>query len=509
MSRKAVILGLLISFSLLAGVCFGKYSGGTGEPNDPYLIATPNDLNSIGLDPCDWDKHFLMTADIDLSGFTGTQFNIIGPNLNTPFIGMFDGNGHSISNFSYECVEGDYVGLFGIIDDPNAEIKALTLIDPNVSATDYSVFEGCLVGKLMDGTISSCGVQGGNMSAEDGIGGLVGANYYGTISNCYATASVSGYHSTGGLAGRNQWAGKISHCYVSGSVSGHYGTGGLVGHNDGTISHCYATASVSGHSGTGGLVGSFNRSGISHCYATGSVSGYSETGGLVGRNLEGGISNCYSTGPVSGNDHTGGLVGGNAQGRISNCYSTGAVDGNDHTGGLVGGGDSRDVTNSFWDIETGGPDNDIGTPLTTEQMQTKSTFLGAGWDFVGETANGYEDIWRMCVDGVNYPKLSWEFLGYGDLTCPDGVDFIDYSVLADEWRLEGLEQDYNSDGRVNFKDWAIFANNWEGNYTELPPFVACWLARSARIADIAPAGGDDFVNWQDLAILAMHWLDEK
>jgi len=40
-------------------------------------------------------------------------------------------------------------------------------------------------------------------------------------------------------------------------------------------------------------------------------------------------------------------------------------------------------------------------------MQTAKTFLEAGWDFVGETANGTEDIWKI-AEGLDYPRLWWE-----------------------------------------------------------------------------------------------------
>ena len=36
-----------------------------------------------------------------------------------------------------------------------------------------------------------------------------------------------------------------------------------------------------------------------------------------------------------------------------------------------------------------------GTGRTTAQMQKASTFLQAGWDFVGESVNGTWDIWRI------------------------------------------------------------------------------------------------------------------
>ena len=41
-----------------------KYGGGTGEPNDPYQIATAEDLIVLGETPEDYDKHFILTADM-------------------------------------------------------------------------------------------------------------------------------------------------------------------------------------------------------------------------------------------------------------------------------------------------------------------------------------------------------------------------------------------------------------------------------------------------------------
>jgi hypothetical protein len=51
--------------------------------------------------------------------------------------------------------------------------------------------------------------------------------------------------------------------------------------------------------------------------------------------------------------------------------------------------------------------SNAGQGKTTAQMRTANTFLDAGWDFVGETANGTEDIWRIS-EGRDYPRLSWE-----------------------------------------------------------------------------------------------------
>ncbi len=67
-----------------------------------------------------------------------------------------------------------------------------------------------------------------------------------------------------------------------------------------------------------------------------------------------------------------------------------------------------DIISSFWDVETSGLSSSYGgIGKTTAEMQTASTFLGAGWDFVYETANGtYNICWIL--EGQGYPRLWWE-----------------------------------------------------------------------------------------------------
>ncbi|MBK6833967.1 MAG: hypothetical protein IPG89_06705 [Bacteroidetes bacterium] len=44
-------------------------------------------------------------------------------------------------------------------------------------------------------------------------------------------------------------------------------------------------------------------------------------------------------------------------------------------------------------------------------MQTKATYTNATWDFVVETVNGINDIWKMnsCTNN-GYPVFSWQAL---------------------------------------------------------------------------------------------------
>jgi hypothetical protein len=339
---------------------------------------------------------------------------------------------------------------------------------------NYSV--GGLVGEN-SGAISNCYSTGSVNGTGYYVGGLVGLNDNGSISNCYSTGSVTGSR-VGGLVGENY--GTISNCYSNGSVTGTGFVGGLVGENYSTISNCYSTGSVTGTgSYVGGLVGWNGDGAISNCNSTGSVTGGSNVGGLVGTNDYGTITNCYSTGTVSGTSSVGGLVGRNGfyhvvyhPGWIYKCYSTGEVMGSSNVGGLVGTHIAGEVGDSFWDIETSDCNTSAGgTGKTTTQMMTLLTFTSAGWDFTNETDNGTNDCWRMCVDDVNYPLLSWQFALKGDFTCPDGVDILDLAFLVDRWLAECDETnnfcnctDTNYDQQVDFRDFAILASHWlEGN----------------------------------------------
>ena len=69
-------------------------------------------------------------------------------------------------------------------------------------------------------------------------------------------------------------------------------------------------------------------------------------------------------------------------------------------------GDGGPWTHSFWDTQTSGQAASAGgTGKTTAEMQMASTFLEAGWDFVGETANGTEDIWWIQSKARTIPGL--------------------------------------------------------------------------------------------------------
>ena len=292
MIRTAFCFACFLLITLSASAFGDYYSGGAGEPNDPFQISTPEDLNDINNHPWEhFHKHFVLTNDIDLSGYTGSEFNMIGHDT-IGFRGVFDGRGHTISNFMYAGTDEVVIGLFAQVASAGTQIKNIRLTNVDVSG-------------------------------ESGVGGLVGGIYLGTIQGCYVSGKVSGTM---------------------------YSIGGLTAVNSGLITDCFSNTNVTGTGQVGGLVGS-NQSGvITRSFSRGEVSATEHSvGGLVGMNYNGGkISNCYSNCIVTGKSMVGGLVGDNTgAAKISSCYSTGRVEAEYNFGGLIGYNDYAAVTTSF------------------------------------------------------------------------------------------------------------------------------------------------------------------
>jgi hypothetical protein len=367
----ALLTSLLVC--LLASPAQARLYSGGGTAEEPFIIDSAAEMNDIGNNLADWNKHFKLMANIDLAGYSENNFNLIGIDWNDFFAGTFDGNGHTISNFTYTFTGPYNMGLFRYVSGSSAAIKNLTLIDPNTNAGTADD-TGILVGRLLNGaTMSNCHIQNGRMVANNengtigglagfnsasiidcsaqvhvtgygntggsvGLGGLVGYNN-GTITKCYVTGVVDGNdYYTGGLVGKNDDNGILSKCYASASIEGTHKVGGLVGDNSGTISDCNATGTVTGTWSTGGLVG-FNWGSIERCQSNTNVTGDYEVGGLIGASYMGSISYCYTTGDVlggtAGADDVGGFIGRSSD-PISNCYADCNVTGVDYVGGFVG-----------------------------------------------------------------------------------------------------------------------------------------------------------------------------
>ena len=136
--KRLAILAIFLA-SLTARTYAGTYSGGTGERNDPYQIASAEDVTELSLNGYDWDNHFLLTEDINLDpkleGRKSFNFAVIAPdqtiyfpnNIYHPrayFTGTFDGNGHTIQNLTIAGGNKDFCGFFGYIWE-GAEVRNL------------------------------------------------------------------------------------------------------------------------------------------------------------------------------------------------------------------------------------------------------------------------------------------------------------------------------------------------------------------------------------------------
>ena len=237
-----------------AGQVVGDYSGGstthgfvaTPTAVTPIVINSISDLQAI---QNNLSGYYVLGADIDAAGF---NFASIGTASN-PFTGIFDGQGHTISNLTINNLS-DQAGLFGII--------------------------GAI------GTVRNVGLINELLTSHFDVGGLAGENF-GTVSQSYVTGNVSGVSYVGALVGVNDPSGSITQSFATAQANGGGGgadIGGLVGINQGAITYSYATGEVTFSGlGAGGLVGINSGGSITQSYAIGLIygSGFA-AGGLVG-----------------------------------------------------------------------------------------------------------------------------------------------------------------------------------------------------------------------------------
>jgi hypothetical protein len=213
--KLAAVLGIVLLAGFLSPASAVSFAGGTGEPNNPYLIATAEQLIAVGSDPNLLTKHFVLTADIDLDpNLPGRRIfdravispytDVDDPGYYGPFTGVFDGNGHAISHLT--MVGKRCLGLFGWLKQdgrtkPTGEIRNLRVEDVNIVASDYCA--GAIVG-WNDGVTLLRSCSSGRVSGTEAVGGLVGYVSFGngtgfnphdtgTMTDCNSTCAVTGW----------------------------------------------------------------------------------------------------------------------------------------------------------------------------------------------------------------------------------------------------------------------------------------------------------------------------
>lgn len=278
-----------------------KPSVGDGSTGNPYEISTAAELawfrtyvNEGNLSVC-----AKLTDNIDLKDFchaADASNNIekswepIGSYDSYPnkaYKGVFDGNGHTISNL-YIKVQREGVGFFGCA---SGSIKNITFDNAQVENTgnDYNYsMTGIVVGA-----------------------GFATLQNLKTLNNC---SVKSGAKSLGGIAGN---AKNCSNLENNATVIGVYEVGGIVGvvNSNATLSSCVNNGMVTeNRSGRcGGIVGSLYKYTIEDCANYGNVTGTKEIGGIVGYAYGNStIKRTLSSGDITSQESSAGIIVGNA-----------------------------------------------------------------------------------------------------------------------------------------------------------------------------------------------------
>ncbi len=303
------------------GTAATEFAGGTGTKDDPYRIATAEQLaylaNQVNVVGETYEGQYLvLTNDIMLNDTTGWEnwnsqapvntWSIIGADVTAEngawaeFCGNFDGAGHKISGIYINDSSLDYAGLFGYVD--NTVIKNLNVEKSYICAGDYV---GALVGDLYgNGEIVNCS-NSGTVKGADCVGGIVGDIYDGSrIINCVNSGMIAGIGNTGGIAGYCSGI-EIEKCYNTGRVKGEGASleyfGGIAGYTyGGRLSNCYNAGEILIYtqeyaSEVGGLIGEISGTEMKTSHNVGTVTIILENESADADDIGGAVGYSYGT----------------------------------------------------------------------------------------------------------------------------------------------------------------------------------------------------------------------
>ena len=144
----------------------------------------------------------------DIHCHKGHNWEPIG-SYEKPFIGTFNGQGHTVYDLRAEWPERDYVGMFGVVGRHKVTCQG-----------DRYVYS---IGNLK---LEKIKIKGNAY-----CGKIVGSNLNGLIHDCYASGEVHGIGIVGGNIGGN--GGILLRLSNDGSIDGNFDVGGEIGFNNG------------------------------------------------------------------------------------------------------------------------------------------------------------------------------------------------------------------------------------------------------------------------------------
>ncbi len=170
---------------------------GNGTQSNPYQIGNAGQMywfaEQYNLGNLGSSANAILTADIDLSGCKWTP---IGTS-STKYKGVFDGQGHTISNFNMTITgKGDW-GLFGYATGEGTVIKKFSINGEATTELTSDVEAQYGVVGQADGTAqvrnvhSSVGLTSGDSYQKKYFGGIVGSSSNITIDSCTFSGELS------------------------------------------------------------------------------------------------------------------------------------------------------------------------------------------------------------------------------------------------------------------------------------------------------------------------------
>ena len=240
----SILLALTLALGMNAAFAESSpYAGGTGTAEDPYRIATVEQLLALSAAVNDgsaggyYGACFVLTEDLDLAGI---EWQPIGQmdladqsNVSCMFMGVFDGQGHTISNMTFSS---DYpivgAGIFGM---NLGEVKNLNAKNITVTCTNgFSNAIGAVVGYNM-GMVHDVTLSGENsVTGVNCVGGIAGGNN-GAVYNCSVDGTAihvlgdndfpegrivqADVAECGGLVIGGSFGGSLDNCTAKGTVT--------------------------------------------------------------------------------------------------------------------------------------------------------------------------------------------------------------------------------------------------------------------------------------------------
>ncbi|HOM47463.1 MAG TPA: hypothetical protein PK491_02980 [Candidatus Hydrogenedentes bacterium] len=336
-----------------------NYSGGSGTLDNPYLISQVRDWLKLLESPYDWDKHFLLIADLD---FKDASIEPLGDwETNKGFSGNLNGYGHCFENLQITAPLESHAGLFAGLE--NATIYNLCLKNVRTAAAQSA---GTLAGYAIDSDISFCKATG-TATAGSHAGGLVGYSLRSRFYRCETSVRVQGYMSAGGMTGYAEQNTQFQYCATTENATALY-AGGIAGFvtDSGLFTECRTTGNLFGvlmdgqdpalATHAGGIAGfCMNNIEFANCHSSGNSTG-DRAGGIAGYCHSAPVfTQCSTSGSINGTGEPstgGGIVaacGDNVT--ISQCYSLASVNAA-YAGGIAAVLDGGFSSNNCYDRGT-------------------------------------------------------------------------------------------------------------------------------------------------------------